>query len=126
MNLTVLVDTFAWIEYFKGSQKRIAVKKLIDGTEPLLVSTINLAEVFIKEANERGEKIANERVKFIMERCEVVSLDDGIAILAAKEKLSSKLGLADAIIYATAKIKKAKIITGDQHFKDFEDVIFLK
>ncbi len=33
--------------------------------------------------------------------------------------------LADGIILAAGRILKAEIITGDQHFREFDNVIFL-
>lgn len=125
MGLTVLVDTFAWVEYFRGTQRGKAVKELVDGPEPLLVSPINLAEMYVKEQKEMGEARAKERVKFIVERCEIVPIGDELAISAAKEKIARGFGLADAIIYATASLKEAKIMTGDKHFKGLEKTIFI-
>ena len=35
-------------------------------------------------------------------------------------------GLADAIIYETAKSENAPVLTGDEHFKGVENVIYIK
>ena len=35
-------------------------------------------------------------------------------------------GLGDALIYATAIIEDAKVLTGDPHFKGLKYVIFLR
>jgi hypothetical protein len=35
-------------------------------------------------------------------------------------------GLADSIVYATGLIKGAEIVTGDTHFKNLKNVIFIK
>ena len=35
-------------------------------------------------------------------------------------------GIADAIIYATALRNQAKVLTGDAHFKELSEVIFVK
>jgi predicted nucleic acid-binding protein len=35
-------------------------------------------------------------------------------------------GLADSIVYATATIKKAEVVTGDEHFKNLKNVLFIK
>jgi len=37
-----------------------------------------------------------------------------------------KGGIADAIIYATAKKNHAKVLTGDVHFKELSEVIFVE
>jgi predicted nucleic acid-binding protein len=35
-------------------------------------------------------------------------------------------GLADSIILSTAMSLKGKVVTGDEHFRELEEVIFLK
>jgi hypothetical protein len=35
-------------------------------------------------------------------------------------------GLAESIIYATGVIKKAEVITGDEHFKKIKGVLLIK
>jgi predicted nucleic acid-binding protein len=35
-------------------------------------------------------------------------------------------GIADAIIYATALMNRAKVLTRDAHFKELSEVIFVK
>jgi predicted nucleic acid-binding protein len=35
-------------------------------------------------------------------------------------------GLADSIVYATAIVKKAEVVTGDEHFKKLKNVLFIK
>jgi predicted nucleic acid-binding protein len=35
-------------------------------------------------------------------------------------------GLADSIVYATALLKKAEVVTGDEHFKKLKNVLFIK
>ena len=46
--------------------------------------------------------------------------------MAAKIRHEEKLGLGDAIIYATAKKEGAILLTGDNDFKDKENVIFIE
>jgi len=41
-------------------------------------------------------------------------------------KTHKNFGLADAIIFETAKSESAPVLTGDEHFKDVEDVIYIK
>jgi predicted nucleic acid-binding protein len=35
-------------------------------------------------------------------------------------------GPADSFVLATAKVLKAKIVSGDEHFKNLKNVIFIK
>jgi predicted nucleic acid-binding protein len=43
-----------------------------------------------------------------------------------KKKKEKGWGLADSIVLFVARSKKAKVVTGDLHFKEFENVIFIK
>ena len=45
--MTVLVDSWAWIEYFKGTQAGEKVKELLENSQDkIIVSTVNIAEVY--------------------------------------------------------------------------------
>ncbi|HHF55597.1 MAG TPA: type II toxin-antitoxin system VapC family toxin, partial [Thermoplasmatales archaeon] len=44
--MTVLIDSWAWIEYFRGSEYGGKVKKYIEGKEKAIISAINIAEVY--------------------------------------------------------------------------------
>jgi hypothetical protein len=35
-------------------------------------------------------------------------------------------GLADSIVLCTARSLKGKVVTGDEHFRDLKEVIFIK
>jgi hypothetical protein len=35
-------------------------------------------------------------------------------------------GLADSIVYATVVLKKAEVVTGDEHFRKLGNVLFIK
>jgi predicted nucleic acid-binding protein len=41
-------------------------------------------------------------------------------------KKHPNFGLADVIIYETAKSENAPVLTGDEHFKGVEKVIYIK
>ncbi len=117
-----LVDSFAWIEYFMGSERGEKVKKIInDPLSECLVSSINLAEVYSKSIKVDGIEMAEERRSFIQSRCAVVDVNDEIAVEAAKIDVDMKKrvkgwGLADSLVLATARAANAKIITWDKHF----------
>ena len=75
------------------------------------------------------EKPKRER-DFIMNRCAVVALEVNIAVEAAKIHAENKVKipdfcLADAIILASARSRKQKVMTGDPHFKNFKDAVML-
>lgn len=58
-------------------------------------------------------------------------LDETIAVESARlnVKIRKEIDgwdLADSFVYATATIKKAEVVTGDEHFKKLKNVLFIK
>jgi len=46
-------------------------------------------------------------------------------LLAADVSLAHNLPMADAIVYATAKIENVKLITSDEHFVGLDSVEYI-
>lgn len=115
-----LLDSFAWIEYFSGSDKGAKVKVYVDGAEPLYTPSICLTEV--KARYLRDKKDPTPSTAFVMERSFILAIDSEIALRAADVKQKQGLHTVDAIIYATALQKNIPVITGDQHFKGLPNV----
>jgi predicted nucleic acid-binding protein len=61
----------------------------------------------------------------IRTRSTVVPLDDLLAISAGHLKNREVAGIADAIILATARAGGHQVVTGDPHFRDVEDAVYL-
>ena len=124
----MMLDSFAWMEYFMGTPKGEKVQKLVDDDSQLYTSPIVIAEIYSKSLRTDGN--AEERKDFIMKRCAVAALDVNIAVESAKIHAENKVkmsdfGLADAIILASARSRKIKVLTGDPHFKNFKDAVML-
>ncbi len=76
-------------------------------------------------------ELAEKQRSFIKEKSILAPLDEQTAVESAKVNLRMKKeidgwGLADSIVYATGLIKKAQVITGDEHFKKLENTFFMK
>lgn len=126
----MLIDSFAWLEYFIGTEKGAKVRKIVEDSAVAYTSPIVIAEVYSKSARTEGAEKAEERKAFILDRCVFVADDEEIASEAGKIRAEMKrkmptFGLADAFILATARKKGTKIVTGDPHFKGIPDVEFL-
>jgi predicted nucleic acid-binding protein len=124
----MLLDSFAWMEYFMGTYKGEKVKRFVEDNLQLYTSPIVIAEIYSKSLRTDGN--AQERTDFIMKRCAIVAIDEKIAIEAAKIHAENKVktpdfGLADAIIFASARSRNMKVLTGDPHFKNFNDAVML-
>jgi len=122
---TYLIDSFAWIEYFSGSDAGARARSFIEGHRGI-TPTIVIAELSEKY---RREKLSfDEDLDFIVRRTRVIPLDTSIAEKAGvlsheRKKKVKRWGLADSIVLATARIHSAKIVTGDEHFLDLTDEV---
>ena len=80
------------------------------------------------EKYEREGKIFEEDFDFILSQTKIIQLNSEIAILSGKINFKNKKeiknwGVADAIILATARINKSKVVTGDEHFRNLDSVM---
>ncbi len=122
-----VIDTFAWIEYFLGSNKGEKVKSFIESNKAV-TATIVIAELSAKYSNEGRD--FSSKLKFIKFNTNVVFLNGEIAELSGKirteqRKKKKDFGLADSIIYATALKLSAQIVTGDPHFNDIKESVII-
>ena len=122
--MTVTFDTSVWIEYFAGTDLGRIVKGYIDGSETIYTPVIDLLE--IKNKYQRENKKWKSRIEFISGRSSLLDIDSEIALLAADMKKEHGLYSIDAIIYASARSMKSKLLTKDNHFRNLKDVILLE
>ncbi len=120
-----LVDSSGWLEYFTDGKNAEYFAPIIENVENLIVSVINLYEVFKKISIEKNENAAIQAVAF-MQQSKVIDITEAISIFAAKLSIDYKLPMADSLIYATAKIHDAIVWTQDSDFKNLEDVKYFQ
>ncbi|MDG7030872.1 MAG: type II toxin-antitoxin system VapC family toxin [Nitrososphaerota archaeon] len=120
-----MIDSWTWIEYWKGGKFADEAASYIDGEEELVVSTINLAEVYLWVAKSYDDATAEEKVATMEKRCHVIPVERDVALEAAKIKRKEKLGLADSLILATARQVGGRVVTGDSDMRNLRDVVFL-
>ncbi len=123
--MTVLIDSWSWIEYWKGGPYAKNIASYIEGDEEAIVSAINLAETYFWVTKYYNENTARNKVLSMEKRSYVVPVDRNLALAAAKVKLDHRLALADSIIYATAVKSESKVVTGDPDFKKLKNVILV-
>ncbi len=120
-----MIDSWTWIEYWKGGQYSRRASEHIDGSEVAIVSAVNLAETYYWVLRHYGMDAAEQKKTTIKRRCFLIPLDENIAVKAAKTKMEGKKGLADSIVIATGQAENAQIVTGDPDFKGIKDVIYI-
>lgn len=116
-----LVDSSAWLEYFAAGPTAGRFASAIEATEELLVPSIVLLEVTRRVMQQRGEDAALQAAA-VLHQGEIVPLDSGLALAAAKLGLENKLPMADSIIYATARQFGATLWTMDRDFEGLPNV----
>src|SRR3990170_3855481 len=127
-----VIDSYAWLEYFMGTPAGDEARKILDSiSDEKLTATICVAEIYSKILRVEGSETAELRRAFIKSRSAVVALTEEIAVEAAKidvemKKKTTGWGLADSIVLSTARKKKAKILTGDEHFSGLKETRYIK
>ena len=126
MSYKYVVDSYAWIEYFRGSKAGEKAKRIIEAGEAA-TATITLAELKEKYTRE-GWPYFDDDLLFITSTTILVNLTKDIAVKTGDINAAMKArvkgwGIADSIILATAQTENAKVITGDKHFKGIKQVI---
>ena len=124
-----ILDSFAWVEYLRGTASGETVAEELDATlagTPLIV----VAELRDKYVRERipdwGKDFA-----FIKEATVLLPEDEAIAVRAGdtRNRMRSEgrrdFGLVDGIVLETARACEAVLVTGDPHFRDLPEVLFL-
>ena len=132
----IVIDAYAWIELFIGSGKGLDVKNLIENADEIYTPGTVLAEIARKYVREGvDEKTIDARLEVIVLASNITHIDAGIALEASrcyleltacakKSKLNSP-SLFDAIVLATGRLSKSKIVTGDEHFKNLPETIWI-
>ena len=120
-----LVDSSGWLEYFADGTNADFFASSIEDTEHLVVSTINIYEVFKRILIQRDEHSALQAVA-IMEQGQVIDLSSEISLSAALISSEYKIPMADSMIYATAKASKATLWTQNIDFEALEGVKYIK
>ena len=123
--MTVLLDSWCWIEFFNGTEVGRKISEYIDSSDNLFISVINLAEVYKVGLTKKSEKEANEMVHLMLSRCFLLPVEAEMALNAAKLNWKKKWGLGDSLIYASARAHNLQLVSGDSHFKKEKDVVYL-
>lgn len=118
MTVIRCLDSSAWLAYYLAASEH--VKTIIDSEGHLITSALCLFE--IKKRLLTMKKEHARFLTFIRERSIIIPIDKEIAEKAADIAVEKKLAAMDALIYATAIVKNAELVTGDNDFRGFDGV----
>jgi toxin FitB len=120
-----LVDSSAWLEYFAGGPNAKSFAKVIEDTDNLIISSINLYEVYRKVLTEKDEDHAIQ-VAGLMQQARVINVDSIISLSAAKISVEYKIPITESIIYSTSRLYEAVLWTMDVDFEGLTGVRYFK
>jgi len=126
--MNLMLDTYAIIELFRGSEKGNLVKTLLEDEKEVYVSALSLYETGTVLEREIGRKKSQEYLSSIETHFMIVDINQDIALNAVRIRSIFKLPAIDCLIYSSARIKNAKVVSGCKHFKlisDQKDVIIV-
>ena len=116
-------DSTIWIDYLiKGS-----FKEKIEKEEVFCLSAISLFEIKRKFLRDKklSKKEIEEKISFIKSKSIIININEKIAEKAPEIAEEKGLGAVDAIIYTTAILNNATLLTLDNDFRNLKDVKIL-
>ena len=119
-----LVDSSGWLEYLADGPNAEAFAPAIEDTSHLVVSVINLYEVFKRVLQQYGEGKALQVAALMMEG-HVVPVTPELALEAARLSVTHGLPMADSLILATARAYDAVLWTQDKDFEGLPQVRYI-
>lgn len=119
-----LIDSSVWITFFE--EGRVDLGEYLQRPGGALVPTLVIHEVYRQLLKKLDEKEALYYVAQMEEGNPVVLLDQEIALMAAEIRHRQKLGMADAVLYATTLIHEATLVTFDNDFRGLPQCVVLK
>jgi predicted nucleic acid-binding protein len=99
-----------------------ALRRVHRGRDPLLVSAIEIYEVYKVIWRDLSEERAIEAVS-ALRRATIAPVDAPPALEAADLLLAHGLAMADSLVYATARRFGATLVTGDSSFEGLPDTV---
>lgn len=115
----IVIDSSAWIEFFKDGALTPKIEKYFSHPESIVIPSLVLFEVYRVLAKKSGAKEALFAVTQ-MKKGLVQDLTEDLALQAAELSLEHQLATADSIVYATALFHKADLLTLDNDFRNLQ------
>jgi predicted nucleic acid-binding protein len=123
-----VLDSWALLCYLEqepGFEKIIELfEKAAESSKPLLMCIVNWGEVYYQVSRRFGDQKAQE-IERLIETLPIrlIEADRDLTRESARIKATKRMAYADCFAAALAKLKEAKLYTGDPEFKVVEKEI---
>jgi len=115
-----VVDSWAWIEYFDGSERGRAVEAKLKESKEIWTSAVSLAEIVSRYRRRHLDESRPLEVLLSLSRVGTPTSDDSREagkIHAEVKSRSRNFGLGDAFVLQLARKLDATVLTGDPDFR---------
>tara|TARA_Y100000310_G_scaffold335338_2_gene417146 strand:- start:50228 stop:50617 length:390 start_codon:yes stop_codon:yes gene_type:complete len=125
-----VIDAFAWVEYFNGTQIGEKVKEIVENEKNKITSNvITIAE--LASYFSRHNKNFDEVKKIVLSLSSIYHIPIEFAEKAGKlhtelRKERKHMGLADIFVLLTARELQSKVVTGDEDFRGLKEALMIK
>jgi len=120
----IIIDSSGWLEYFKGGRLSDLYDEYISRLPDIIVPTIVVYEVYKKlRTSEDYDSAINALT--LLYYGHITPVWGSTAVTAAEISKSKKLAMADAVIYATARLNGAELVTSDKDFEGLDGVVYI-
>ncbi|MGA8181631.1 MAG: type II toxin-antitoxin system VapC family toxin [Desulfobacterales bacterium] len=127
-----LLDSYAVLAYLNGEPAAEAVEQAMkdagDSGSSLLMSEINIGEVYYILSRKRGPEKADYFVDTILQGLPIQGLPIDFSLILQASRLKAKypLSYSDCLAAAQAIRSEASILTGDLEFKAVETLVAIE
>ena len=117
-----LLDSSVWIAYFTKQMHF----SLIESGRDIIISSLSFFEVGKKLLIDKiPRKVVQEHLKFMQTHASTIEVTFNIVEQAIEVSLNHNLAMADSIIYSSALLNKAELITLDNDFRGLPNTLIL-
>ena len=117
-----LLDSSIWLEYLIHGK----YKEIIETQETLYISSLSLFEIKRKLTRDKFNEIQIiKALEYVKKRTLIILVSAEISEKAVELSLQHTLGAMDALIYASAIIQQAILLTCDNDFRALKEVTIL-
>ncbi|MDP3881992.1 MAG: PIN domain-containing protein [Nanoarchaeota archaeon] len=112
-----LLDSSIWVDYFVNGR----FKDIIDSDGKSLLATISLIEIRKKLRKLKiPETEIKDKMSFLKMHSLLVNLDEKVADKASQLVTEKEMLVADSIVYASALLSNAELLTVDNDFRGLQ------
>jgi predicted nucleic acid-binding protein len=126
---SIIVDSYAWVEYLRGTKKGEKVKSLLNKRNNDFI-TIECCIAELKGWSLKNEINFDKVFRVIKSNSRIIPvlIKDWVKAAEIRFEMRKKIkdfGLIDSILVAKQKELNCLVLSGDKHFRNLKDVEFI-